>query len=80
MCYDVTTPRERDCNEHQTKDAAVKYFIANRIRHVEESIPYEIALRRMEDIIKEYDRLREENEELKKLLEKACIQQAFLLL
>lgn len=62
------------------KMLAVKYFIANRVGNVEESIPYEIALRRMEDIIKEYDRLREENEELKKLLEKACIQQAFLLL
>ena len=62
------------------KMLAVKYFIANRIGHVKESIPYEIALRRMEDIIKEYDRLREENEELKKFLEKACIQQAFLLL
>lgn len=61
------------------KMLAVKYFIANRVGCVEESIPYEIALRRMEDIIKEYDRLKEENEELKKLLENACIQQAFLL-
>ena len=55
------------------KMLAIKYFIANRVGHVEEPIPYEIALRRMGDIIKEYDRLREENEELKKLLEKACI-------
>lgn len=62
------------------KMVAIKYFIANRVGSVKESTPYEIALRRMEDIIKEYDRLKEENEELKKLLEKACIQQAFLLL
>ena len=62
------------------KMVAIKYFIANRVGSVKEPTPYEIALRRMEDIIKEYDRLKEENEELKKLLEKACIQQAFLLL
>ena len=62
------------------KMVAIKYFIANRVGSVKESTPYEIALHRMEDIIKEYDRLKEENEELKKLLEKACIQQAFLLL
>ena len=55
------------------KMVAIKYFIANRVGSVKESTPYEIALRRMEDIIKEYDRLKEENEELKKLLEKACI-------
>ena len=55
------------------KMVAIKYFIANRVGSVKESAPYEIALRRMEDIIKEYDRLKEENEELKKLLEKACI-------
>ena len=55
------------------KMVAAKYFIATRVGRVEESIPYEIALRRMEDIIEEYDRLREENKELKELLEKACI-------
>ena len=39
------------------KMVAIKYFIANRVGSVKESTHYEIALHRMEDIIKEIEEL-----------------------